>query len=170
MKEAEEERWRALLLFNSFLRVGSKMVRMSLTAYLMLATLAGPALCCCTTPQLVNRLSHHRKQSESAARHPHCSHCHRHDGDKQQPKSPRQEGCPCKEQGRHSQAVAILAADSESANQLELTFPHGLPLSVDASSKAMLAILTRAQTCDSGLPSAFLTPEEMLRALHIMRC
>lgn len=99
------------------------MFRMAVISYLVLATLAGPFLCCCNAARISAMLQSTADQERSGCRHSHC--CHRTDADQQNdekrvpskntpdPTKP----CPCQE--NRPVAVHVDAASQEIIRQLE---------------------------------------------------
>ncbi len=154
------------------------MFRVGLITYLMLATLTGSSLCCCTATQLASLFS--RAELPGKAPQPSCCHyrsapeggsqdhiAKKHSGKSEHPKAP---SCPCK----HQPAEPVLAfpPDTLSAKMLRT---NALP----QDCVEFLAFLPAADLAvtSGGLsggeePSTFphLTGQDILRALHILRC
>jgi hypothetical protein len=162
---------KCLVLGASFVR---HMVRVALTLYLMLSTVAAPLLCCCAAE---HHTGHITPSSTGAARHHSC--CQQHyrsgqqeqapEGKSDQDSRPGRSPCPCKDQ--NAQFVPLLSSPPEGAEQspgqplqawrhLFLSLPATVQLSGFGS-----PLMPRQAT---GLP--FLTAQDFLRALHILRC
>jgi hypothetical protein len=142
------------------------MLRTGVSIYLMLVTLAGPGLCCCTLTQHRHRLPSTAKQKP--LERPCC--CHR------QAKAPSQstpvepkKPCPCKEHG--AMPVAFLQNQSCSAQQLD--FAEQLHYFADVASLACVnevpSPVASQQSPVLGM-SGCLTAQDLLRALHILLC
>lgn len=152
------------------------MVRIGISVYLMLATLVGPGLCCCTTPRLLAALAHPGKTEQprlSCCPHHHQSGVADHPtGPEQAPQKREQPGhpdCPCQE---NRATLALLSPDSESALQLLsrhlasgwMTFVGALPMAVPQFVAGLTGV-------PGGCPAfPFLTARDMLRSLHVLRC
>jgi hypothetical protein len=154
------------------------MVRISLCLYLVLVMLAGPALCCCTSQRLVAEFaaaSGGKKPRQSPAH----SCCSRQATENQHHESPRDSGkrdqpnrspCPCKEQGSHS--IPLLSGEAEAIQQLL----------AKQSLQALTPVLTVPAISDALFPQGnsgmfgeasalpFLSTEDILHTLHILRC
>lgn len=153
------------------------MVRIGLSVYLMLATLAGPSLCCCTSTRLVASLLHAREAGQPK---PSCCQHHRPGGagdqhtdrkkspqDHEQPEHPT---CPCQE--NRFEPVALLSPDPASAKQVQsrslcssLTDVIGmLPVT------ALLSVESTPPIPRERLALSFVTTHDLLHALHMLRC
>lgn len=163
------------------------MLRTAVTYYLMLVSLAGPALCCCTLSDLFQmpcghaRGSHdkvarsHKHVHGTSHRHVHhehsntvAKHCCHHQGT-ENPNDSRHE-CPCGHQSERQIAIvstglgeSLLSAVTDGAMQhvtLVLLVPPSMIWGdVVSQSVAQLALET-----------PFSTPAGQLRALSVLRC
>jgi hypothetical protein len=155
------------------------MLRLVITAYLIVVALVGPGLCCCTLAELLqSKVRCHwdaSTQAELTKHRHHCCHHHSHAPAKGQPPDDRDQEsprCPCG--NRRDIAVALLPSD--------------LPMrSVDGQSLgavcdyAGIGVLLLATIGLDGVPSSPATSpgavtgffgggREILRALHVLRC
>ena len=159
-----------------------QVLRLGLTVYLMLATVAGPAFCCCLPGHfaaLWTAASAKHSESQRTCSCPAC--CHeqapsepsRQDvalPSRGQSNHPNDSQCPCKSAG--AQAYAVVSINSVAAKQLQQL--GGSERAADlvgslgtvASGPTIQGI---ALGCDC-LIAPFQTPRDMLRALHILRC
>jgi hypothetical protein len=147
------------------------MVRIGLAIYLMIATLAGPALCCCATqPPATCPTS--TVAAPPADQHKSCCK-HQHPAPKggaSQHKPQKDPGCPCKNNSSRSSAASPF--DSNQGLRVALTGVAGdwldawmlLPPNVDV--RAALALVAFRNTPVFPVPSS----TDILRALHILRC
>jgi hypothetical protein len=153
------------------------MVRIGLSVYLMLATLAGPSLCCCTTTRLVASLTHAREAGQPK---PSCFQHHHQDGagdyhtsrkkSPQNQERPGQPACPCQE--TRFEPVALLSPDAESAKQVPSRFLC-CSLSDVFGTLPVTALLSVASTPPiprERLALPFVTSHDLLHALHLLRC
>jgi hypothetical protein len=155
------------------------MIRWVLCTYLGLVMLAGPALCCCTTRSLTARLMEGSGSTETpqAEGGRSCCHCQvtapRHQEQRRgpgKPECPARPSCPCKEQGSH--ATPLRAGDSGAS--LPWLIKHSLqgpafPLPMPAPAAAL------SPWCGPGAAGEatvlpFLTAQDLLHTLHILRC
>ena len=151
------------------------MVRIGISIYLMLATLAGPWLCCCTPTRLLASLAHSGKagQSQPCCRHHPSAAGEQHTGPKKSPRNQKQSGHPaCPWQENRSEPVGFFSPDSESAKQLQ---PRYFPCSLKDGSGVLPTIAMLYVEGTTKLPQEpgalpFLTAQDILRSLHIMRC
>ena len=154
------------------------MVRIALSLYLMASAAAGPWLCCCTVQRVVALFTPPAKNAPSdsggccARKQPGSDHqkndtpAHR-SGDREQPGHP---SCPCQDEGSHPVSVASL--DSESVQQLQLRYSSEVSL-LFLSVTPMLPGLTAAragQACRDGVTMPFLSAQDILYTLHMLRC
>ncbi len=156
------------------------MFRVVVATYLMFAGLAGPWLCCCANM----RLAGHSSQTAAGcmaevtpAGHG-CCHHHQPTGQNRQPagnkpeapQTPDQPGCPCQESP--SVTTAANTPDFEVVKQFRQRLPsHGLTdlLASLAADHSPFAGRIPGVSCDqAALP--FLTSDDILRTLHILRC
>ncbi len=151
------------------------MLRIGLTLYLMFVMLAGPALCCCVAERLVADFASPAKQDEL----PSCACRHQSTGDGQH-RSPEQRpdkkdhsdrsSCPCQQHGPRQTPLASL--DSGSAKQLQARQAFEGPVELPAILPTTLCVLSHGSRLASkeGEPFPFWTAQDILRALHILRC
>ena len=109
------------------------MFRLGLIGYLMLATLAGPAWCCCTLSQLVGAFQTEEKGSKKKAPVRTC--CHRPIKEEKSPSRdghkplPKKDSCPCKDSpttrdsailldGKAIQQSRLISLDQERVNSM----------------------------------------------------
>jgi hypothetical protein len=156
-------------------RVRDDMVRVGLALYLMLATAAGPWLCCCTADSLFVLCAGTRPESAGA----HCS-CGHHGGDRAHPTTkPRGTAddpsqvprgpCPCK-QSRPEPSVFLPPEHSSGAQPGR--FLETLPSTEAGSfflSASSLTLPAGGHSTESIIGS-WHDPRDILRALHILRC
>lgn len=145
------------------------MVRIGLSVYLMLATLAGPSLCCC-------RLSHlsapfatwiRNTHANAAASNRSCCQHHGPAKDSQPSKSPDGSSCPC--QGRCSETPALTLLEAEGTAKLHRDL--NAQVVVDCDFLPTLAMSSAALTLfSSALSSPVLTGRDILSTLHTLRC
>ncbi len=151
------------------------MLRIAVATYLMLVTVAGPWLCCCSPARLSALFSKPSTETSSApARPPCCSHhadpCPENDpGSTPAQPQPTRAPCPCQDRPDGSALVSpplseetrqILADDSEAPGDLFSlpAFHHEL----------VLGFRLPVARAPDALP--FLTTDDILHALHILRC
>jgi hypothetical protein len=151
------------------------MFRAAVMTCLMLVQLAGPLLCCCTTSRAAaspGPASPAQPDRPLGGKH---SCCGGHAGDtspRPAPESPKpaddRRDCPCPQSP--ARTAAVLSAFSEVTEQLQERQPHRAHL-------VLLSVTPAARTDHrSFLPpgecpsSFFLTADDILRALHILRC
>lgn len=148
------------------------MSRITVAAYLMVVTAAGPWACCCTATRLSALLRHATtSRSHSAPPSRACCGHHGHPGgtskDRQAPERPR---CPCREQSFGS--AEALRPTAEAADQLQhrhlSSVPFGIPELLTAGPRPPHSEGALDRPGLSALP--FLTTDDLLRALHILRC
>ncbi len=152
------------------------MVRIGLSLYLMLAAAAGPWFCCCTTERLAALFASPAKRTSQAG----CCGDHQANKGPQKHRTPEQRpgdqdrpgrpSCPCQEDG--SRQVTLAAPDSEAAKQLQSRYSlQGL---VELMPLALTAPCLSAEgdppTSGEGVRLPFLSSQDILRALHILRC
>jgi hypothetical protein len=139
------------------------MVRIGLSLYLMIAAAASPCFCCCTGERLAALFAFPTRQ----AAHCGCCGCHQPaTGHQDQPGRP---SCPCQQDGQQRLFLASLDSDFvEQAQAHPVIPPADLPagaltaLPVSPQGDALVTTVGRA------LP--FVTSQDILRALHILRC
>jgi hypothetical protein len=154
------------------------MLRAAVSIYLMLATLAGPWLCCCTTYQLIDWLAPPPAAEEDAP--PACSCCccepnpkktdpiNNPEGTPDTPSTPSE--CPCQQQ--RSELVPVLTVEAASLKRspsaelfLVVHQPVGL-FSLDYC----LSGTARVPEHPGGRLLPFLTTDALLHDLHQLRC
>ena len=152
-----------------------RMIRSGLTAYLVLAMLAGPALCCCTTPRFCASRSEvkgtQRHQADAPA-HPCCSHRNQHAGkspgeNSNQPNAPN---CPCHRQ--RADLATLSALTSELERQVEAPLLPSGPMESAAiiSMVAPISSLIKIGPTHGSIAFPFLTAQEILRTLCAFLC
>ena len=145
------------------------MFRVAVATVLMLLQLAGPLACCCVSGHLTATLS---RSSDTLGSHkakatPSC--CgHRAPAEQNQPapadhRPNERPSCPCCE---HSSKVAIVPADTE-APQLQLN-PLSSALPADTADR--LPALPDYRSAAEHVLLPFVTADDLLRSLHILRC
>jgi len=144
------------------------MFRFVVATILMLTQLAGPLACCCASGRLTAILSPSpsavRNKAEAA---PSCCKHHAPPGDDRrapadQPPHERP-SCPCA--GHWSQA-AVVPADSEARQQHLDPFSSAQP----AATAERLSFLPELRSPVEQVPLPFVTADDLLRSLHILRC
>ncbi len=158
------------------------MVRIAVTAYLILVALVGPGLCCCNPLRLLagcprhGHMTHgHMTHGSSEGQRGSSDHCGCKHGHPSQPSPESQSpplkdspSCPCHD--HETIPGALLAADLGSVkdfSSLKLQPVTDAAFLVVPTGQALQAI---SPASAEALPAPFLTPREMLRALQIMRC
>lgn len=153
------------------------MVRIALSLYLMASAAAGP-LCCCTVQRVAALFAHPAKDASEAhggccgQKQPASGHQKHHTPERQrgEPDQPARPSCPC--QGEGSQPVSVASLDSESVQQLQLRYSSEVSL-LFPSVTPMLPGLTAAgagQACAEGVTLPFLSAQDILYTLHMLRC
>jgi hypothetical protein len=147
------------------------MFRVGLSLYLAFAVVAAPLCCCCHTARLVAELL--GPSQEYAAGKSTCP-CHdgaRHD---QRPCKEQKDGnspaCPCGEQGGFFAALTPSGSEGTDLFKLshdvlsftDLTRAHGV--------EGLHQLRQTPGLARESVASHFLTADEFLRALHILRC
>ena len=142
------------------------MVRIGVVVYLVLATAAGPAVCCCT----MNRLFAFSSQGWSTTSSHHGC-CNRHGKDGRRPGEvpKRRPDCPCQDSPRDSAylAAAKSLVPEDAARSLNLPGAAGMVGSALPHSLAPGAII---QVPRESIAFPFHDARQVLRALHILRC
>jgi hypothetical protein len=154
------------------------MLRAAVSIYLMLATLAGPWFCCCTTFQLIDWLAPPPTPDEVAPSPCACCCCDSNQkednptgnpgGQPETPTAPSE--CPCQQQ--RSELVPVLTAEAASLKRsptaelfLLVYQPAGLfPLDLYP------VVTPRGPENPGGRPMPFLTTDALLHDLHQLRC
>lgn len=155
------------------------MFRIAVATYLMAVTLAGPWLCCCTTTRLAALLPAPPPGERPSSSPPRgcCGH-HPTSGDQgrapgkapERSKHPGGPGCPC--QHDLSRTALPFAPESDSVKYLaqrhpSLDVPAFLPL-LKADPGLLCGGCSLTPPDGPALP--FLTTEDLLDVLHILRC
>ncbi len=147
------------------------MIRIGLSVYLMLATLAGPWLCCCQLPRLSARfvaLLRIDKAKPVGSNHSCCQH-RVPVKDSQLPAQPNDPSCPC--QGTRQEAPAIVLLESDGAGQLDRDLNAQAVNLLDCDSLSGIDAPSLAlMLTPSTLSSPVLTGRDILSSLHILRC
>lgn len=146
------------------------MFRTAVTIYLSLATLVGPAVCCCSVPPLAAPVSATQPVRPSSSDDSGgCPHCRKHpapatpDTPANGPDRPCKPECPCRS---HAAQPALIQTDSDLGGVLSTPlsavalFPHPHQAGVDNGGRADAPV--------TGVP--FLTAQDLLRAHHLLRC
>ena len=157
------------------------MARIGLSIYLMFATLAGPWLCCCA-PQRLRApfaLRPTKEQGQPPAHSQGSCCCHQQPARCPEPEVPadrprdpdkRDHPCPCGES--RPQAVALVSAGHGSSDLFSSR--HALQASADGLPVFLPAAwLSRGpvdQVPREAVILPFLTSQDILCALHILRC
>lgn len=152
------------------------MVRVGLCLYLMFATVAGPLFCCCTLGPSAARPDRPAKQESRA--HGCCQH---HTTtvpqDQTHQSSPEQRhrpadgpSCPCRQDG--SRQAVLTSLDSEVTWQLQSrqAFQALVTASAILPATACLSPDRDFPPSEVGGAWPFLTAQDILCALHILRC
>jgi hypothetical protein len=157
------------------------MVRIGLITYLMLATTAGPWVCCCTAGQVTNALASTLPGQGDVPSNPICHSstcCHRNGtpATQQEPKKsdserPQREGpsCPC--QDYKPVLASLVSPDQSNGNQV----PRQLSQQAVELVPAFLSVLGLFSISNpeaiGGVPILpFLTAQDLLHTHHVLRC
>lgn len=149
------------------------MFRLGLVTYLVIAMLAGPALCCCTTARLLASLGPSATKTAQDCSN-HTSGCCRHSDPAQKDKAPAEKDhsdgpqCPCKQDGSQP---ALSPVELDGASALLRTVVSdwfALPLVGDTSGLT-LGVLRPAAAGDRWLVP-FLSTQDILFGHHMLRC
>lgn len=153
------------------------MVRIGLSLYLMLAAAVGPWLCCCTTQRLLAPLF---APSTKQASHAGCCEDHQtakssqkhrasehRPGDQDPPDRP---SCPCQEEGSRQVTLADPASEAAKQFQSRYSAQGAFELLAVAPTALCLSAEGAPQTSGEGVRLPFLSTEDILHALHILRC
>ena len=154
------------------------MIRIGLSMYLMLTTVAGPGLCCCVPGRLAQILAFGGSKTEQiAGAAPQESCCHRKPAsspnrqekpsrDHSKPGCPDSPTCPCKQASLKS---ALPAQEAEHPQTLVRNFFGGLVGFLPAlTCLPSVTLDIRGWERDATLP--FLSAHDFLTTLHILRC
>ena len=132
------------------------MIRFGLFLYLMLATAAGPGLCCCVADRLGNMPAKETPTKKCCRNH--------HDGKKEAPAKDPSAACPCK-QDRVSPNPVLTMERGDGLGYSSFQFASVLGLS------ALKAPVTDVNTATPrNLAFSNLDAREVLRAIHVLRC
>ena len=159
------------------------MVRFAVIAYLSLATVLGPSLCCCNARLIfaIVGTSHCCNRPSTApaapAHHCHHEHCHGHkqvarhveapvEPSEQAPCNHDSENCPCG--NRHAKLIAIVAGVGLNMQALELQAPSFSHSVIDLPVLPDFDVKESATTAHVRPADLFGT--EMLRAYQTFRC
>jgi hypothetical protein len=149
--------------------------RLGLTLFLMLATAAGPAWCCCTMGRMFSALPVRKPAGAGGhdcccpGRHDANGRSTKHAGLRGKPSPVSHEPCPCKQAPRQAvltTAAALLAAAG----------PNGFPATFHAEDEARLVAAAAGALHGQGpaprepIGAPFLGCRDILRALHVLRC
>jgi hypothetical protein len=149
------------------------MVRLGLVTYLALVTVAGPWLCCCTTARLIASLEkpchkdeEHPLARANCCRRPSTPQRDRSPRDEQQPGSPQ---CPCK-QGQSEVVLSIPELNGDTLQQLLLFPSESTFLPLPAGGRPILPFSGIRPLPGDSWPLPFLSAEDILFSLHMLRC
>jgi hypothetical protein len=153
------------------------MFRTGLSLYLAVMTLAGPWLCCCSAARAANRqpaVPFASADADADDELPACCrqrHAGRHDqapADRPHRGDPAGPGCPCSKDPNR----AAPALDSESDRQFRPAPAAPNPIDAALALPALLAVpadgVAPVPRERQALP--FLTVDDLLRAMHLLRC
>ena len=147
------------------------MIRIGLSVYLMLVTLAGPWLCCCQLPRLSAQfmaLMRSSKMEAPGGNHSCCQH-HAPAKKSEQPVHPGVPSCPCR--GTDAEAPALVLLESEGARQLDRDLnSQAVDLLDGASLSGTVVPSFTLMLTSPTLSSPVLTGRDILSSLHILRC
>lgn len=154
---------------------GDVMIRVGLIAYLMIATLAGPAWCCCTFDRLTLPSVASDESAKSSPVRTCCQHRSMPEKKKtsnptesQDPNAPRNP-CPCKEQGPNQSPATSL--DAQTVKQLWSSSQALERDQLVAVSNALIEVGSQVPFLCCSSPSTFhLSGTELLCALQVYRC
>jgi hypothetical protein len=158
------------------------MFRIGLSIYLMLATLPGPWLCCCSPEHLLlairQRFSAQPQQPSPHHQHDACCHkqparagkpqpaCPQHSGNNRRPDQP----CPYRDCG--SWPTVLFSGGSEAGKHPLLRHASFVSLLFFQAPAPPLVLATLPGFAGSGPPVdlPFLTTGDLLHRLHMLRC
>lgn len=147
------------------------MFRIGLSVYLMLVTLAGQSLCCCQLSRLSAPFTTWMRNDKTKAANSNHS-CCRHGApvkDSQRPAPSDGPSCPC--QGTCAQTPALTLLEAEGARQLDRDQNAQVALLLDGVSLPTLVMPSADLILTSStLSSPFVTEQDILFSLHILRC
>jgi hypothetical protein len=147
------------------------MFRVAVATYLMLVQFAGPLLCCCSTPRAAPSAAQAPAAQPSPSGHSCCG-SHATKADRQHapagPQPCERRDCPC-QQG--SDRLAVLPAQAaEAVKQLQQRDVAPVLLAPSALSVDGCPLPGALQASEAPRAFPFLTADDILRALHILRC
>jgi hypothetical protein len=155
------------------------MVRVGVCIYLMLTTLAGPGLCCCTVMRSAREVApalRAERRPPASPSHRGCC-CHRDTATPNEPlpdrgvPKPGSPGRPCPCRQGQSNPVPLPTPSSQLAPE-SLAAHASQPLPGPAPALPAAGLLSGEGLCTLGtahdLP--FLTAQDVLHTLHILRC
>jgi hypothetical protein len=152
------------------------MFRIGLAIYLMLVTLVGPWLCCCTAARVTVGLLRSTAARPAAADDTRPACCRHHSAERPQVaadenshrESPRKPGCPCGQDLNRT----VSGLETESARQLQLAPAVPNPTDIVTLPNAILATSAEGSALAPrerrALP--FWSASDLLRVLHLLRC
>jgi hypothetical protein len=146
------------------------MFRVAATACMMLAQLAGPLLCCCSTSRAAAAVPARTEKPAPAAR----SCCGERPEAPEPQKAPEEQQparlphCPC--QQALAQTAGLRSQENEAAQRLQddRPCPDHLAPPMTSDVRRLLDLALGATPNRTALP--FLTADDLLRVLHILRC
>lgn len=159
------------------------MFRAALIAYLSLATVFGPLLCCCSMQKLFGASESTFCCKKSVAQQS-KSHCHAKGGSHHHGQSHEEKGskagtsspvqhdhedgeCPCGR--RHANLLA--SSNAPAVHQMTIELPvQSWPLLADCCTPSQVTITASIASMSSKLRPADLYGREILRAYQILRC
>ncbi len=142
------------------------MVRIGLTANLILVVLAGPWLCCCSAANLASALE---ERPQPACSHQGCCHAQQSGKTSPQPEKPNpQKPCPCQE--RQLPSVPVKTLDSEVVKHLHAVQQDIVEFSVLASQPEVSDRVEAGQRSDESTAFPFLTSRDILSRLQALLC
>ncbi|MBI3411116.1 MAG: hypothetical protein HY040_22505 [Planctomycetes bacterium] len=157
------------------------MIRVALVAYLMVATLAGPAWCCCTLERLavLTKPTEASKTTDATEAPGGCC-CHQQAvpvakeqsaSKKPEKKSvPREEGCPCKKHSASQVSAVTLALADSSQGWRDLFDLPRLPVADIAVDSGLQVAGPSLGDLNLAAPGSPMTGRDILRAFQIFLC
>jgi hypothetical protein len=152
--------------------VGVRIIRAFVASYLILATLAGPSVCCCTVGRLAAQIVATIRPADSADKV--CCCCKPadsprgtpvHDSNRRQRDSAPCDGptCPCDRD--HARVGAV---DEDTLSALRFASTQFDPVDVSRTDpEAGIVVAERTPNVDKDV---FLNVDDLLRAMHFLRC
>jgi hypothetical protein len=157
------------------------MVRIGLTIYLVLATVAGPGFCCCGAARLAQLLAFGGSKSGQLAAPPHRKSCCHHE----QPSAPDQQKTPSRDHGKPGcpdrptcpchQSGSGMALPSQGTEQLNQVLVRSLiegraELVSAPHPTCLLSLGTDSRGLGEAVALPFLSAHDFLTTFHILRC